>query len=59
MVDIYNGAKCTTVSHGEIQPTTSPIIPADFNMEDEVSNYSWHYISSADIRILAAYLPSF
>ena len=34
--DIYNGAKSTTVSHGNLQPTTSGIITANFNLADDL-----------------------
>lgn len=32
MIDLFNGAKSTTVTHGDIQPTTSGIITANFDL---------------------------
>ena len=36
IVDLYNGAKSTTVSHGDVQPSTSGIITANFTLADEL-----------------------
>lgn len=32
MIDLFNGAKSTTVTHGDIQPITSGIVTANFNL---------------------------
>ena len=36
MVDLFNGAKSTTITHGDIQPITSGIVTANFNLEQNV-----------------------
>ena len=36
IVDLYNGAMCTTIAHGDIKPLTAPIISSNFSMEDEM-----------------------
>ena len=35
IVEIYSGGKSTTVSHGVVQPTTSAMITANFNLAEE------------------------
>ena len=35
IVEIYSGGKSTTVSHGVVQPTTSAVITANFNLAEE------------------------
>jgi hypothetical protein len=35
MVDLFNGAKSTTITHGDIQPITSGIVTANFNLEQK------------------------
>lgn len=32
MIDLFNGAKSTTVAHGDVQPITSGIVTANFNL---------------------------
>lgn len=36
IVDLYNGALCTTIAHGDLKPLSAPIISSNFSMEDEV-----------------------
>ena len=36
IVDLYNGALCTTIAHGDLKPLTAPIIAANFGMADEL-----------------------
>ena len=36
IVDLYNGAMCITIAHGDIKPLTAPIISSNFSMEDEM-----------------------
>lgn len=36
IVDLYNGALCTTIAHGDLKPLTGPIIAANFSLAEEV-----------------------
>ena len=36
MVDLFNGAKSTTISHGDIQPITTGIVTANFNLSQKL-----------------------